>query len=445
MVSLFDICQQEPKWSHISTGVPSLDSMISVVGTEAVIDFQSTPLHNAMFAAICNMMITQLENSEGLVVVLETFNQFPWSLFTQHPRYRPEWHPRIKRYYLPTFAQVLSFFLADSTELAASTSLYVVVNFHEIMEHYKYQLYATFEEALLKLEIDKNAAILDSLDKENCQETIDKLNQKIESFRLLKESPWVKYQNHTEAMFKHINLFLVKHQLVVLLLGCMDVKRKTIMPNQKALGERALTMEQSFSGHETTFWDQDAKRLIFEPTRYDSSSGNNSKLNLIESKITHRIIFYNDWLNKSNFFIKQQYSPDEKTRRMVAVAKHAKFNGAGNIYQPIYFDFNDIFYGADYKNDGWLIDLLQTEDEDLSNFLEQSILSTQQLLRPSSERVNKRQKLWNKIPSSPIHWNCHETDESSNRSSLAFEKSGNTLVIDESDVELTGTLLDDIT
>lgn len=433
MVSLFDIIHKLPRWDHISTGIPSLDPLVKIEGCEGIIDFQSTPLHNTMFAVICNILISHLEQKpHGEIVVIETFNQFPWPLFQQHPRYNVSYDVRIVRYSLPTFSQILAFLMINPLEARASSALMVIVNFHEVMEFYRHQLVAAFEEALLKRELDWNTEAVENLEK--LKEGELKINDFLTLPRdapLLRVSPFVKFQSHVDAMFKHLNEFATHHQLLILLLGCMDVQSKTSNRNleevvtQHALGTQSMQDNLVKKG--------------FEPSKYDQRQG--GPLNSNEQKLHQRVIFYNDWYINSRHFHDHQHKTG--IDRIVAVAKAEKETVEGNIVEPVYFDFSDLFYGEHKDGQDWLIDLLTVENEQLGSFLEESITLTQQQLRPSSERNAKRPRIMSEFPSSPVKVGASLVDQSRD-GELALETVNQDSFIDESDVELTGTVFDDL-
>lgn len=434
MVSLFDIIHKLPRWDHISTGIPSLDPLVKIEGCEGIIDFQSTPLHNTMFAVICNILISHLElKPQGEIVVIETFNQFPWPLFQQHPRYKKSFDLRVVRYSLPTFSQVLAFLMINPLEARASSALVVIVNFHEAIEYYRHQLVAAFEEALLKRELDWNTEAVENLEK--LKEGEIKINDLLTIPRdapLLKVSPFVKFQSHVDAMFKHLNEFATHHQLLIFLLGCMDVQNKTTNHNSE------VNFTQHVLGVQST-QEFPVVKKGFEPSKYDQRQG--SSLNLNDQKIHQRVIFYNDWYNNSPHYLEHQHQTE--IDKIVAVAKAEKETMEGNIVEPVYFDFRDLFYGDFREGQDWLIDLLTVENERLGSFLEESIILTQQQLRPSSERNSKRPKILSEFPSSPVKGGTSFVDRSCD-DDVALDIVNQESYIAESDVELTGTVFDDL-
>lgn len=433
MVSLFDICLEKPKWSHISTGVASIDAMIDLTGSGAIIDFQSTPIHNAMFATVCNMIVTQLEYSEDShVIVLETFNPFPWGLYAKHPRYNKNWDARIKKFQVSTFAQILAFFICNPMKALSRSSLVIIVNFHEVMEFYRHQLNATFEEALLKLEIEKNEDLLNTLKRDGRIDTPG--NGQNQDIPLFKESPLVKYQEHVDEMFKHLNGFLREYSLIILLLGCMDVKSRVQFRNPESANDSQTANNSSKLIRDSSTRTRSGSRYLFTPVTYDKRV-NSFTTALNDSKILQRILFFKDFYRNSHHYSQGTQAFDTDGERIVAVAKPDKENASGNIMEPSFFDFAEKFYQDTTGENCWLIDLQESNDGDLSNYLEESILLTQQLLRPSSERSSKRPKVPN-IPSSPVkqvsnYW----SDENG---TLAIS-----LVIEGSDVELTGTIFEE--
>lgn len=436
MVSLFDILHKPSEWNEISTGVESLDSLIRVDGSQAILDFQSTPLHNCMFAVVCNMMISYLElKSQGKIIVLETFNQFPWKLLRQHPRYNELFDRCITRYSLPTFSQLLAFLMIKRLEKYDSSPFIVIMNFHEVVEYYRLQLVAAFEEALLKLEVDWNTACIEKLKNSDSATSADKNLPDPPDSTLFRESPFAKFQSHVDVMFKYLNEFATCQQLMILLLGCMDVKMNTLKTDSE-------TEDNHFPAKSNTAVEQSPKmrsKSRFEPTKYDHRQMGTRNLN--ENKIHQRVLFYNDFLINSRYYLDNKEEANKNRDRVVAVAKADKENVAGNIMEPVYFDFMDLVDAESTKNASWLIDLLHFEEEPLSSFLEESIVITQQQLRPSSERQNKRPKLTNDFPSSPVKY-CDPTQYSSNSvGSPSFIQDS---VIEGSDVELTGTVFDEI-
>lgn len=436
MVSLFDILLKKPTWAHISTGISGLDSVIRVAGSHAILDFQSTPIHNAMFAVICNMMVSQLEEDVNkTVIVIETFNQFPWQLFSQHPRYEEAWMSRIKRFYLPTFAQVLSFFMLNPLKSLANSAFVIIVNFHEVVEYYRYQIVVSFEEALLKHQIERNSVVIDNFRKDenggNHEQSVPTLDGQSS---LANESPFSKFQTHVDALFQHLNSYLVSYNLLVLIVGCMDVKYKNRpKPSINHYSDALLSESEIFPSQ------QQKKILHFDPIKYDKI-GQAIQAGLNESRITQRVIFYNDWYHKSQHFSMAENSASHQTLRKVAAAKADKDTGTGNIIDPIYFDFNHKLYGKESIENDWLIDLLDAPDEDLSSFLEESILSTQEQLKPPYERARKRLKLAEQVPSSPVRWESH-AENSLGAGNLPIQDT-QALVIEGSDVELTGTIFE---
>lgn len=436
MVSLFDILHKPSEWNQISTGVDSLDSLIRVDGSQAILDFQSTPLHNCMFAVVCNMMVSYLElKSDGKIIVLETFNQFPWKLLRKHPRYNELLERCITRYSLPTFSQILAFLMIKRLEKYDCSPFIVIMNFHEVLEYYRLQLVTAFEEALLKLEVDWNTAYIEKLNKTDPATTADKSLPDLPDSTLFRESPFLKFQSHVDVMFKHLNEFATCQQLMILLLGCMDVKMNTLKTGSET--EDNYIPAKSNSTVEPSPKMRSKSR--FEPTKYDHRQLGNRSLN--ENKIHQRILFYNDFLINSHYNLDNKDEASKNCDRVVAVAKADKENVAGNIMEPVYFDFMDLGDAENNKNASWLIDLLHSEEEPLSSFLEESIVITQQQLRPSSERQNKRPKMTNDFPSSPVKYS-DPTQYSSN--SVESPSLMQDSVIEGSDVELTGTVFDEI-
>lgn len=417
MVSLFEMSLQRPAWSHLSSGIPTLDQMLRIE-TDAVLDFQSVPANLALSALMCNLVASHLAKSGLRVVIIETLDTFPWDLLRQHPQYCPEWLDRIERHDLSSFAQVYAFFTLMPLEQFAS-ALLVVTSFHELVEWYRLQVSASYEETLLKHEIDNNRIILDNRAKVAEEGlALVTLTQLPPQSSLVKENPIVKAQNHINALFKRMGHFAYKNSAVVILQGQLE-------PKYKPWPKRNAPEEDSSQAPQPSFPQRNPGRLVLTPVTFGAHNSDLHSPSFCDTQISARLVFYNDWYHKSPHFSRNGRAPEDEDRYMVSAVKLQWLHGVSNINDPVYFDFRR----NPGKGDGpWLIDLLEHEQQDLSLFIQNSLSLTQ--IQP---RAVSTQKAPITIPSSPpITLSQQELDEQE------------VLVISGSDVELTGTLLDDL-
>lgn len=441
MVSLFEMHLQRPLWSHLTTSIPTLDLMIALQ-SEAILDFQTVPANNAMLAVVCQVIASHLgESSENKVVVIETFNKFPWDLLRQHPGFVPEWLDRVRGYRLTTFAQVLSFFIFHPLgPVTAGSVMVFVCNFHELVDHYRLQLSAAYEEALLKHQIDKNAVLLANHEKimEEGLSLVE-LQELPPQSALLKENPILKLQNHINELFKHMSDFAFKYALVVVLMGHLHLKFKAYTKKKlpPSMDSSFLSQASFLSSPTPSFSDNG--RMVLMPVTFGKEGSGRNGANLNDSKLTARLIFYNDWFHKSPF--SQTEAGSTIKPRLVSAVKVTNLNGIGNINDPVYFDYDDGKYdGGPMQPHSWFVDLLGRESEDLSSLIQNSLSSTQQQPRRTTARPIT-------LPSSPtvtrtqLHATVHSSDIQITQPS---QYNDNVLVIDGSDVELTGTVFDDL-
>lgn len=476
MVSLFDMCLQRPTWAHLSTGITTLDQMVDVL-SDGLFDFQTVPANPGMPAVMCNLMVSHLRKSELLtVVVIESLNPFQWDLLKQHPQYDPQWDQRnqIKVYTLLSVVEFFWFFtFGPARSLGVESTMLFILNFHEIVDLYKLHISAAYEEALLRHQIDKNRVLLANLDKIELEGIeLVSLPQLPPQSDLLRQSPYIKAQNHIDELFKEMAEFTYKQSAVVVLVGSLDpkyrpVKRNIVSPSPNS----------SFAGTQNSFplsqaSGREKNELILDPVTF-SPPTRNGEPGLNESRITARLVFYNDWYHKSPLFLSKGRSPTEAERFHVLVVKVTSLNGAGNINDPVFFNLgahHRVDDELDLDLDAWLVDLQTQESGDLSALIQNSINSTQPAPRAVSTQINV-------IPSSPPvtilsteaevpneDLESDEDRESPDENSESSDDEGNVaispgqpespnenggeesqeLYVEGSDVELTGTLLEDL-
>ncbi|KAM9915389.1 hypothetical protein OXX59_010556, partial [Metschnikowia pulcherrima] len=87
----------------------------------------------------------------------------------------------------------------------------------------------------------------------------------------------------------------------------------------------------------SSFSNKDTSRLTLMPVTFGPP--NADKPNFAESKITARLVFYNDWFHKSPYFKRECRKSDGKYRFFVSVAKVFNLNGINNINEPVYFHY----------------------------------------------------------------------------------------------------------
>lgn len=419
MVSLFDISTQKPLWSHLTTGIPTLDLMLRLQ-SDALLDMQSVPGNTAFSALLCQMVVSHLNSLDTLsVVILETLKPFPWLLLKLHPGFDANWvdQRRISTFSLSTYAKIYAFFAYMPLKRPDPGSvLMFVTSFHELVEFYRLQIAATHEELLLKHQVDKNKCFL-----ENKQKILAEGFKKIElppvPF-LARENPHTKAQHHVTGLVLMMADYSFKNSAIILILGHLEPKFKQF-PKREPSTNSGTQLDISFHSSQApisqttsmSFYGKESSRLVLTPVELGPRFSD--KPNLAESKITARLVFYNDWLYKSPYFKREHQKFKTNHRTFVSVVKVFNFNGINNINEPVYFHFKAL-PGSSLPN-LWLTDLLEPEPEQeaLAALIQNSITSTQIAVRdtgvvgtegcefPSDGATQRRKVRKISIPSSP--------------------------------------------
>lgn len=460
MVSLFDMCLQRPLWAHLSTGIPTLDQMVEFQ-LDGVFDFQSVPANAGVTAMTCNLMVSHLRESKQLTLfVVETLNGFHWDLLRQHPQYDRNWEnsDQIQIFSATSVVELFWFFAFGPAQHVGASTMLFITNFHEIVELYRLDIAAAHEEALLRHQIDKNRELLKNFDR-IAEEGIElvSLPQLPPNSGLLKENPYIKAQNHVDELFKEMAEFTYKNSAIVVLLGHLDAVYKPYGKRQLVLP----TPSSSFVGSQQNSLSQpvtrEQNRLVLAPVTFSKPPSGKQALSdvgLNESRITARLIFYDDWYYKSPLFLSKGIEPREEDRYHVLVVKVTVPNGVSNINEPVYFEFNKT---GDKDDQTWLVDLQVQDESNLSALIQNSLYSTLQMPRAASTQIARQLA----IPSSPpvstgkrnyssfsrdLHSDMpmEEKNDQSSHEEEEIHNEFEELYIDGSDVELTGTLLEDL-
>ncbi|GEQ71373.1 hypothetical protein JCM33374_g5056 [Metschnikowia sp. JCM 33374] len=356
MVSVFDITKQNPLWGHISTGVLSLDHLLALQ-REAVLDMQSVPANFAFTAVICSLIVSHLSaSSASVVVIVETLNPFSWSCLQAHPSFDVTWidSERILLYSVHSFAQLYAFFtFMPLARRDPGRILMVVTNFHELMELYRLQADVTHKQILLKHQIDKNNVFL-----ENFAQVSEEGFQSVECPPepvCSRDNPSKKVQHQIDEILSMISGFTLKNSAVVVLMGHLDVQSRS-SGRVEECAHPSLAKHNIFQTAPVPFHTEDT-RLVLVPAMLNPFTSDTPSL--ADSKVTARVVFYNDWFFKSPLFQRENRVRIRHPRFVISVAKVIDFNS--NINEPVYFHYKRLPISGHDSNsslpDPWLIDL----------------------------------------------------------------------------------------
>lgn len=429
MVSLFDLRRQQTKWDTLSTGLPSLDQTLRYQKGN-IIDIQTVPSDYSAHALATNILASHLRRDENnRIVVIETFNDFTWDLFELHPDYCLLWDYKIEVIHLPTLAQVFSFFqLRDFSEYSPGSLITCITNFTETVEYYRLQISAAYEEELLRHQLDQARTLLANVDKVK-EEGFDlvRLPQLPPNSDLLKVHPAKKAQMHIDQLFKLMSSMTFKFTALVILMGHMEPQWKA---NQDVL---STSVEASFTSSQAD--GKSAGKLVLSPVEYGKQHTGNAT-NLCDQKLLVRLLVYSDLYTNSSAYKIQRRPPEKLDIRIVSVVRLVSPSGSLTSNEPIFFEAN-----VEKEQSGPLLSELQAEEEGgLSVLIQQSLSSTQMAPITQSTQIPTMP------PSSPVK--TKPPTQISAQDSDQVEKAATEDVfpdvIEASDTELTGTLLEDL-
>lgn len=346
MVSLYNIVMNQRHFSHLLSGIPSLDKVL-LSPKSRILDFQSGPGCIAAYTVSVSLMMSHLTaNASNTVVIIDTLNPFPLSLITSHPSYRPEWlDTNIISYTVDTFAKLYALFTFDvlPKDKSGGSTMIFINDIHETFELYKYELSALYEETILKHHIERNAIMIRNQEQFELMGTKTPLPDLPANSDLLRVSPVAKFESHLHSLLNEISTHVINNNLFCILLGHLDTKyefwSKTSQSSQTSSSGRVV-LTDSLGG------------------KYQSlTGGKTAKTNSpLDTFVTSRLIFYRDWYHKSPHF-KKNFPPltptsrvalNDSNLRMVFVVqvKHLQ-EVVSTRYPPIYFDHDNEYYHLD--------------------------------------------------------------------------------------------------
>lgn len=430
MVSLFDLRRQQTKWDTLSTGLPTLDQTLRYQKGN-IIDIQTVPSDHSAHALATNILASHLRKDQNnRIVVIETFNEFTWDLFELHPDYCLLWDYKIEVIHLPTLPQVFSYFkLRDFSEYSPGSLITCITNFTEVVEYYRLQISAVYEEVLLKHQLDQYRTLQANIDKIK-EEGFDlvTLPQLPQNSALLKVHPAKKAQTHIDELFKLMSSMSFKFTSLVILMGHME-------PQWKAFDQEVLppSVEASFTSSQVD--GKPTGKLVLSPVEYSKQYTGNAT-NLSDQKILARMLVFSDLYTNSPAFKIQRRTPEELDIRTVSVVRLVSPAGSLTSNEPIFFEAN--IYKE--QSESLLCELQAEEEGGLSVLIQQSLSSTQMAPITQSTQIPPMP------PSSPVKTKpaTQQSAHTSNQGEKVPTEDVFPDVIEASDAELTGTLLEDL-
>lgn len=322
---------QKPAFTHLSTSIPTLDSLLSFNSNSGIIDLQSVPGSNAMYCVVCSLIVSHLNHDTlNKVIVIDTLQSFPWRLLEQTVGF-DSWD-NITSYRIKTFAHLFQFFTTIG-DYDRGSVLIIINDIHDLIDSYKLELRSVQKESLLKFHIYRNSLALKN--KERFQEDPSfKLPELPPKSDLLTENPITKADIHVNKLLDLISKFTINNELVCLLVGRLDSKFKYY--SQAKIDSSSQISPPSSANN--SFFDSSVStnrggRMAFVPSlvnQYQINNGSywkNANFS-VDSLITSRIVFYKDWNpTKSLKELSMIFVAEVDNLRLISINK------------PVYFDY----------------------------------------------------------------------------------------------------------
>ena len=365
MASLYQIIANEKSFKHLRCGIPSVDSILQETLSCGIHDIQSVPNVRGHFAILGALIASHLSNTGGSkVIVIDTYNPFPWHLVTCQPNFQKEWlRTRIKSFTADTFAKLFVLFAGGSLKGAESkNSLVIINNFHEMVELYCLDLMASYDEMLLKFQIDKNAVVLQNKERIRMEGFTSSIPDLPSHSGLLKDNPTLKYKSHLRMMIDLISRHSLESNLLCFLVGTLTTKYKLFetgpSPSQSLLSSSQVPSSQS-SAMNTSFEMAENRtkgRLVLSTSLGEKEASTPGMMNVtpsqfdsfIDNVIILRLIFYKEWYHKTPQYLATSARSPKKTfatcptsnLKMIQAVKVVNLQMPSQRFTPAFFDFS---------------------------------------------------------------------------------------------------------
>lgn len=345
MVSLLDIVvSNNHEYQHLATSLPILNQKINF--SSGIYDFQTSANNLSVYQILIELILCHLLIGKP-VIIISCLNKFPLNLLVNHPQYKPHYLSQITSYSTAdTYSKLYS---VISNLKNKSTAMIIIGNIYELLELYKLELSSTYEEMILKLQIERNNVLLENITRMKIDGTNQILPDLPPNSDLLR-SPIIKFDKH---ILNLINILSnVCQNNIAFITGTLSTKFEPLVP-KKLSSQSQSSVLTSFTSPVPSQTSSTSGRVVLTPYTY------------FDNYVNKQIIFYKDWYHNSPHFAKNHPLIDGKVVINRALLQLVYVIKIGT--EKIYFDNNNHLYDElnnvdKYSGSFNLIDLMNNRD-----------------------------------------------------------------------------------
>lgn len=224
MVSLYELLQLDPSPLQTDT---NLDPLLPTNRQGGIFEVHAVPGCVDHFRVLTNVIVNHLSQSSPGVVVIDTLHPFRFHRLRDHPRFKREWASRISHYTVNSISQLYMLCLklsAGSEGMAANTAhrLIIINNYPELMDLYRVDMSAVYEEYLLKHQVETNNVLLAHFDQMKTEGTVPACARIPPTSDLLRQHPARKTTAHLSTMANLLALMARTLLQTIVLVGYLD-------------------------------------------------------------------------------------------------------------------------------------------------------------------------------------------------------------------------------
>ncbi|CAH2352022.1 hypothetical protein CLIB1423_05S03862 [[Candida] railenensis] len=253
MVTLFELSQrqQEGAVASLDSGIPVLDTFLPRnIANGGIFDIHAVPGCSDQFEIVCNFICTHLQKDpRKQIIIIDTLHPFPFHKIRQNKNFDTSMAKRISWYNAGTFSKLYALLeQLNHREDIVHNSMVIINNFQELIDFYKMEISYSYEQMLLKHQIEVNNVLLANEEKIRQEGSFPVLPIIPPNSDLLKENPQKKFNSHISTISNLLSSFVRNYSSIFLLLGYLDTQYE----QQENNASNSSVSSQSFMETQST-------------------------------------------------------------------------------------------------------------------------------------------------------------------------------------------------